>query len=34
MVAYVPGTLLAVGFILAGVLAVYAIYWLIFRMGK
>lgn len=34
MVAYIPGLLIAVGVVLFAVLAIYAIYWIIFRMGK
>lgn len=34
MLAYVPGSLIAVGVVLFGLLAIYAIYWIIFRMGK
>ena len=32
--AAVPGSLIAVGVVLFGLLAVYAVYWIIFRMGK
>lgn len=34
VLAYVPGSLIAVGVILFGLLAIYSIYWIIFRMGK
>ena len=34
LVAFTPGFFIAVGFILAGLLAIYAIWWLIFRAGK
>jgi hypothetical protein len=34
VLAYVPGALIAVGVVLFGLLAIYAIYWIIFRMGK
>jgi hypothetical protein len=34
VLAYVPGSLIAVGVVLFGLLAVYAVYWIIFRMGK
>lgn len=32
--AFAPGTLIAVGVVIVGLMAIYAIYWLIFRMGK
>jgi hypothetical protein len=34
MVAYIPGLLIAVGVVLFFVLGAYAIWWMIFRMGK
>ena len=34
MIARIPGLFIALGLILTVVLAVYAIYWLIFKMGK
>jgi hypothetical protein len=34
VVAVIPGWLIAAGVILFGVLAIYAIYWIVFRMGK
>jgi hypothetical protein len=34
MSAFAPGTLIAVGVVIVGLMAIYAIWWLIFRMGK
>jgi hypothetical protein len=34
VVAWVQGTLIAVGVVLFVALAVYAIWWIVFRMGK
>lgn len=34
VVAYVSGWLIAAGVVLFGLLAIYAIYWIIFKMGK
>ena len=34
LVAWVQGTLIAVGVVLFVALAVYAIWWIVFRMGK
>jgi hypothetical protein len=34
VVAYTAGTLIAVGAVIVGLMAIYAIWWLIFRMGK
>jgi hypothetical protein len=34
LVAFTPGTLIAVGVVIVGLMAIYAIWWLIFRMGK
>lgn len=34
LVAFTPGTLIAVGVVIGGLMAIYAIWWLIFRMGK
>jgi 4-amino-4-deoxy-L-arabinose transferase-like glycosyltransferase len=33
-VGAISGWLIAAGVILFGVLAIYAIYWIVFRMGK
>ncbi|HEU4356302.1 MAG TPA: hypothetical protein VFT27_12000 [Actinomycetota bacterium] len=34
LVALTPGTLIAIGVVIGGLMAIYAIWWLIFRMGK
>jgi hypothetical protein len=34
VVAFTAGTLIAVGVVIVGLMAIYAIWWLIFRMGK
>ena len=34
MLAFRAGTFVVLGLILGGVLVIYAIYWMIFRMGK
>jgi hypothetical protein len=34
MIAWIAGTLMVVAIVLGGVLAIYAIYWIIFKMGK
>ena len=34
MSAFAPGTLIAVGVVIVGLMAIYAIWWLIFRMGE
>jgi hypothetical protein len=34
MVAWMAGTLVVVGVLMGIVLALYAIYWMIFKMGK
>jgi hypothetical protein len=34
VVAVIPGWLIAAGVILFGLLAIYAVYWIVFRMGK
>jgi hypothetical protein len=34
MLAFRAGTFVVLGLILGGVLVIYAIYWMIFKMGK
>ena len=34
VVAFTAGTLIAVGVVIFGLMAIYAIWWMIFRMGK